>query len=147
FHALGAEPPTFAHTPLLVGADGDKLSKRLGSLSLQDFQKHGIEPLALCSLLAKIGTSDAIEVRDDLKTLAAEFDFAKIGRAPARFDEADRVRPNAALLPQPPFEDVAGRLAKLGITGPKAGPFWEAVRGNVLVLQGGELPSEPLAHE
>jgi glutamyl-tRNA synthetase len=147
FRALGAEPPQFAHTPLLVGADGDKLSKRLGSLSLQDFCAHGVEPMALCSLLAKIGTSDPIEVRTDLKTLADEFDFAKIGRAPARFDEAELIRLNAALLHQTPFEAVADRLAKLGVKGPKAADFWAAVRGNLFVIPAPTPPEEPLAQE
>jgi len=129
FQALGGEAPTFAHTPLLVGADGDKLSKRLGSLSLGEFRDRGIEPMAVCSLMAKLGTSDPVEARSDLATLAGEFDFAKIGRAPARFDEADVVRLNAALLHAMPFEAVAERLGGLGIGGGAA--FWEAVRANV----------------
>jgi len=129
FRALGGEPPTFAHTPLLVGADGDKLSKRLGSLSLGEFRDRGIEPMAVCSLMAKLGTSDPVEARSDLATLADEFDFAKIGRAPARFDEADVVRLNAALLHAMPFEAVSERLGGLGIGGGEA--FWNAVRANV----------------
>jgi glutamyl-tRNA synthetase len=132
FRALGAEPPLFAHTPLLVGADGDKLSKRLGSLSLGEFRAAGIEPMALCSLLAKLGTSDPVEARGDLRTLAAEFDFAKIGRAPARFDEADLKRLNAAILHGSSFEHVKDRLAALGVGG---GPgFWEVARANVATL-------------
>ncbi|MCG8443171.1 MAG: glutamate--tRNA ligase, partial [Caulobacterales bacterium] len=134
FRALGGEPPAFAHTPLLVGADGDKLSKRLGSLALGDFRAWGVEPAALASLLAKIGTSDPVEIRPDLETLAAEFDFAKIARAPARFDEAELMRLNAAYLGAAPFEAVADRLAAAGVTGGAA--FWEAVRANVEVVTG-----------
>lgn len=134
FRALGGEPPAFAHTPLLVGADGDKLSKRLGSLALQEFRERGIEPMAVSSLLAKLGTSDPVEARADLATLAAEFDFAKIGRAPARFDEADVLRLNAALLHDTPFDAVSERLAALGVGGGAA--FWEAVRANVETVAG-----------
>ena len=129
FRALGAEPPTFAHTPLLVGADGDKLSKRFGSLALHTVRERGIEPMALSSLLAKIGTSDPVEARGDLPTLAGEFDFAKIGRAPARFDETDLTRLNAAILHDAPYEHVKERLEALGVTGGAA--FWEAARANV----------------
>ncbi len=132
FRALGAEPPAFAHTPLLVGADGDKLSKRLGSLAVADFREAGIEPMALSSLLAKIGTSDAIEVRTELETLADEFDFAKIGRAPARFDEAELSRLNAQLLRETDFDAVAERLGALNVGGGAA--FWKMARENITTL-------------
>ena len=78
-----------AHTPLLVGADGASLSKRLGSLGMGELRSQGIEPLAICSLLGKLGTSDNVEIRESLAQLAEEFSFDKIGRAPARFDEAE----------------------------------------------------------
>ena len=133
FRALGAEPPTFAHTPLLVGADGDKLSKRLGSLALQDFRERGIEPMALCSLLAKIGTSDPVEARSDLAALAEEFGFDKIGRAPARFDEADLLRLNAALVHELDFDAVKDRLAVAGVGG--GADFWDAARANVQTVE------------
>ncbi len=129
---LAGETPQFAHTPLLVGANGEKLSKRLGSLAVADFREQGLEPLALSSLLAKIGTSDPVEARRDWATLAAEFDFAKIGRAPARFDEAELKRLNAQLLHAMPFEEAGPRLQALGVTGGEA--FWRAVRANVEVL-------------
>ncbi len=132
FKALGGAPPAFAHTPLLVGADGEKLSKRLGSLSLDVLREAGVEPMALTSVLAKIGTSDAVEGRRDLDALAAEFSFDKIGRAPARFDEADVRRVNAQLLHEASFEDVAERLAAMGVGGDAA--FWEVSRANLEVL-------------
>jgi len=79
----------FAHFPLLVGASGEALSKRLGSLSLESLREDGVEPLAVASYLAKIGTSDPVEPRLSLGELAEEFDFAKIGRAPAHFVPED----------------------------------------------------------
>src|SRR5437868_6467940 len=66
FQALGAAIPSFAHFPLLVGAGGEALSKRLGSLSLESLRQQGIEPLAVASYLAKIGTSDPVEPRQSL---------------------------------------------------------------------------------
>src|SRR5271168_1306287 len=85
FEALGAPVPAFAHFPLLVGAGGEALSKRLGSLSLRSLREDGIEPLALACYLAKTGTSDPIALKPSLDALAAEFAFEKIGRAPAHF--------------------------------------------------------------
>ena len=84
FAALGATPPAFAHAALLTGSEG-KLSKRLGSLGCDEFRAEGIEPIALKALLARIGTSDPVEAVADMQPLVAGFDFARFGRAPARF--------------------------------------------------------------
>ncbi|MBW7849549.1 MAG: glutamate--tRNA ligase [Rhodospirillales bacterium] len=131
FRALGAEPPVFAHLPLLTDAGGQGLSKRLGSLSLRDLRAQGIEPLALDSLLAKLGTSDAIDVRTSLDQLVDEFDLGKLGRATPKFDPAELEHLNARLLHALPFDEAAPRLAALGIEGEDAPRFWEAVRGNL----------------
>ena len=87
-----------AHMPLLIGADGQGLSKRLGSLSAEQLRNEGYEPMALLSLLSKIGTSDPVDPALDVDALAASFDLSRFGRAPARFDEADlhRVRTERA---------------------------------------------------
>lgn len=109
FTALGAEPPRFAHEALLVGTEG-KLSKRLGSLSLEALRDQGIEPAALVALLARLGTSLPVEPIADRAQLLASFDLATFGRAPARFDEADLARLNQAIVHQLPFAEVADRL-------------------------------------
>ena len=88
FQAMGATPPRFAHAALLTGAEG-KLSKRLGSLGVDHFRDIGIEPQAVRALLARIGTSDPVEPIADMAPLLDGFDFARFGRAPARFDEAE----------------------------------------------------------
>jgi glutamyl-tRNA synthetase len=111
FMALGGKAPQMAHTPLLIGADGQGLSKRLGSLSMGELREQGYEPMAITSLLAKIGTSDNVEARTSLDELSKEFNFGKIGRAPARFDEADLLSLNAHILHGLPFDDVKDRLA------------------------------------
>jgi glutamyl-tRNA synthetase len=129
FEALGAKLPHFAHFPLLVGVGGEALSKRIGSLSLRSMREDGIEPLALDCYLAKMGTSDAIELRPSLNELADEFDFAKIGRAPAHFDPAELAALNGKLLHTLPFDAVSGKLAALGI--PATPAFWDAVKANV----------------
>lgn len=129
FMALGGKAPEMAHMPLLVGADGSALSKRLGSLSMGELRARGIEPMAILSHLAKLGTSDNIEPKDNLAVLCEEFSFSKIGRAPARFDETDLESLNAALVHVMPYEAVKDRLKAID---PRAEneAFWMAVREN-----------------
>ena len=132
FEALGGKVPDFAHFSLLVGTGGEALSKRLGSLSLQDMAADGMEPLAVASYLAKIGTSDAVEPHLSLDTLSHEFDFAKMGRAPAQFDPTELAALNAKTLHAMPYAMVAPRLVKLDVPGGEA--FWEAIKPNVTRL-------------
>jgi len=132
FEALGARVPEFAHFPLLIGSGGEALSKRIGSLSLREIRESGIEPLALDSYLAKTGTSDPVELRGSLEDLAREFDFSKIGRAPAHFDPKELDGLNAKLLHGLSYDAVAARLQAMSIEGGAA--FWEAVKPNLARL-------------
>jgi len=125
FEALGHEAPRFAHEALLVGAEG-KLSKRLGSLGIAHFRESGIEPQALVALLGRIGTSDPVDPALGLEDLAAAFDLSHFGRAPARFDEAELERVNAAVVHALSFDAVADRLPEGMDTS-----AWEAVRPNL----------------
>ncbi len=125
FAALGAECPRFAHEALLVGTEG-KLSKRLGSLGMQALRDAGIEPEALVALLARLGTSDPVDPALDAAALVASFTLAHFGRAPARFDDADLHRVNAALVHRLPFARVQHLLPD-GM-GEAA---WEAIRPNL----------------
>ena len=109
FEALGAAPPAFAHEALLVAAEG-KLSKRLGSYGAEHLREEGVEPMALLSLLARIGTSQPVEAAQSLDALAAGFEFAHFGRAPAHFDPHDVELLNARLLHSLDFAAVADRL-------------------------------------
>jgi glutamyl-tRNA synthetase len=109
FAALGAKPPELAHEALLVAAEG-KLSKRLGAIGVEEIRAMGLEPMALLSLLGRIGTSQPVEAVGDLDELAADLEFAHFGRAPAHFDLHDVELLNARLLHQLDFADVADRL-------------------------------------
>ncbi|UEM06033.1 glutamate--tRNA ligase [Skermanella rosea] len=131
WQALGGPVPGFAHLPLLTDATGAGLSKRLGSISVASLRDdQGVEPMAINSLLAKLGTSDAIEARMSLAELAAEFDMAKVARGAPKFDPEELARLNARVLHATPFEAVAGRLQALGFGGIDA-TFWKAVRPNL----------------
>jgi glutamyl-tRNA synthetase len=125
FAAFGVMPPAFAHEALLTGSEG-KLSKRLGSLGVDHFREIGIEPQALRALLARIGTSDPVEPIVDAGPLIEGFDFARFGRAPARFDEAELAALNAKLIHRLDFAAVADRLPE-GMGAAE----WAAVRPNL----------------
>ena len=136
FEALGATPPAFGHHNLLVGADGQALSKRDRTLSIAALREEGIEALAVANYSALIGTSDPVAPHANLDELARSFDFAKLSRAPARFDPNELRLLNAKLLHMLPFSAVADRLAAMGVGGGEE--FWEAVRGNLAVLNDAE---------
>jgi glutamyl-tRNA synthetase len=131
FEALGANAPIFAHHNLLVGAQGEALSKRLGSLSIQSFREQGFEPLAVMTHASLIGTSEALHPQESLEALAKLFDFSKISRAPARFDPEELKGLNAKLLHTTPYVAVVERLRARGIDGEA---FWLAVRANLEVF-------------
>jgi glutamyl-tRNA synthetase len=123
FAALGAACPRFGHAALLTGADG-ALSKRLGSIGVSEFRDRGIEPIAVKALLARLGTSQPVEPVTSDEPLIAGFDIGHLGRATARFDEADLERLNAAILHHMSHADVAGRTSLTEAE-------WNAVRGNI----------------
>lgn len=133
FEALAAEPPAFGHHNLLVSADGQALSKRDRALSIAALREEGLEPLAVASYAAIIGTSDPVAPHTDLDALVEEFDFAKLSRAPARFDGNELRLLNAKLLHALPYAAVAARLRAMGIAGGE--DFWGTVRGNLAVLE------------
>jgi glutamyl-tRNA synthetase len=129
--ALGGEIPRFAHHSLLTGPEGENLSKRAEALSLRALREQGQEPMALLSLVARLGSADPVEVRTDRAALAEGFDLSKFGAAPTRLDPADLDGLTARVLHATPFEQVEKRLADLGIAGPEALPFWAAVHANL----------------
>ncbi|MET0182966.1 MAG: glutamate--tRNA ligase family protein, partial [Caulobacterales bacterium] len=132
FQALGANAPVFGHFPLLVGADGEQLGKRLGSLSVKQLREDGFEPLAVISHLGTIGTSDTIEAKASFEDLVATFAVEKIGRAPARFNIEELKRINATVLHHMDYAAVQPKLAALGAD--LGENFWLAIRGNLVLL-------------
>jgi glutamyl-tRNA synthetase len=89
FQALDAEPPEFGHHNLLTTVSGEGLSKRTGALSLASLRQDGIEPMAVASLAALIGTSESVHAAHSMSELAAHFDPAAASKSAAKFDSAD----------------------------------------------------------
>jgi glutamyl-tRNA synthetase len=131
FQALDAEPPEFGHHNLLTTSTGEGLSKRTGALSLASLRESGIEPMAVASLAALIGTSESVHATRSMSELADHFDPAAASKSAAKFDPADLVTLNKTILHAMPFKEAQDRLGALAIAGESAEAFWNAVRGNI----------------
>jgi glutamyl-tRNA synthetase len=133
FKALGGDVPVFGHFPLLAGSEGEGLSKRLGTLGLKELRDEGFEPMALLSLVARLGTSDNIEPVAELQELVDAFDISHFGRGTAKFDPRELRRLNGKLLHETPFDQVSARLVDLGLDAADE-TFWNTVRPNLELL-------------
>lgn len=131
--ALGGAVPQFAHHSLLTGPQGEALSKRLGTLSLRDLRAQGVEPMALLSLMARLGSSQPVELVSSVDELVDGFDVAQFGSAPTKFDVNDLFPLTARRLHSLPLEAVAEDVAALGVPDELAPRFWEVVRENITV--------------
>ncbi len=132
--ALGGTVPSFAHHSLLTGPDGEKMSKRLGNLSLRELREDGIEPMAILSLMARLGSADPVELRSSVQEIVDGFDVTKFGAAPTKFDPEDLKPLTARINAAKPYEAVAEQIAALGVPADLAPKFWSVVRENITFL-------------
>ncbi|MBY6003869.1 glutamate--tRNA ligase [Salipiger bermudensis] len=130
-NALGGNVPSFAHHSLLTGPQGESLSKRLGVLSIRDLRESGIEPEALLSLMARLGSSQPVELRLSLEEIAEGFELSQFGAAPTKFDVQDLYPLTARKLHGLPLSAVADEIAALGVPADKAELFWSVTRENI----------------
>ena len=129
--ALGHRPPAFAHHSLLTGPGGEALSKRLGTLALRDLRANGVEPMAVLSLMARLGSSQPVEPRRSLDELVDGFEIGQFGAAPTKLDPADLGPMTARHLASLDYAEVAEDIAPLGLPEAIREDFWLAVRGNI----------------
>ncbi len=129
--ALGGTAPEFAHHSLLTGAQGEALSKRLGTLSLRDLRAQGVTAAALLSLMARLGSSQPVELHLTLDEIAEGFDLSHFGSAPTKFDAADLWPLTRADLQARPYSEVADQIAALGVPAALAPQFWGVARENI----------------
>ena len=132
FEALGSSAPRLGHLSLLTDISGSGLSKRLGSLSLKDLRHEGFEPMAISSLLSKVGTSDPIDVFKDIKQIIKEFDINKFGKSKPKFDKNELSNLNSKFFQLMDYEDISYKLKKMGLDITKE--FWYLIRGNIKIL-------------
>jgi glutamyl-tRNA synthetase len=126
--ALGGSVPHFAHHNLLLGAEGEGLSKRTGSLSLAELREEGYEPLAVAIAAVLTGTSLPVEPYPNLAAIAAKLDLSMISHGPARFDRAELAGLNARILHTMPYEAAKPRLEAMGLADED---LWSALRENL----------------
>ncbi|MGC6518088.1 MAG: glutamate--tRNA ligase [Candidatus Puniceispirillaceae bacterium] len=131
FEALGAKAPQMGHLALLAGADGEGLSKRLGSLSVEELRSNGMLSIAIASLLSRIGTSQPVAAFSSMTEVVNGFDITTYGRATAKFDSTELQMLNGKIIQSVPFTDVQAELNQYGIDDES---FWMAVRGNLSVI-------------
>ncbi|WP_374763800.1 glutamate--tRNA ligase [Yunchengibacter salinarum] len=127
FEAVGGTAPAMAHFALLTGAKGEGLSKRTGAMAIEDVREEaGLEPMAVLSHLARLGSSEPVKAESEITPLIEGFDFAKFSRASARLDPKDTEKLNARIVHEMPYDAVRDRLPE-GVDR----DFWLAVRENL----------------
>lgn len=129
--ALGGTVPSFAHHSLLTGPQGEALSKRLGTLALRDLRESGVEPLALLSHMARLGSSQPIELRASMQELIDGFDLSHFGSAPTKFDENDLFPLTAHHLQSLPVDAAKADLDALGVPADQQAGFWTVAKDNI----------------
>ena len=132
--ALGGDIPNFSHHSLLTGPGGEALSKRLGTLALKDLRDAGIQPAALVSLMARLGSSQPVELRLTIDEIAKDFDLSIFGSAPTKFDEKDLYPLTHRYLQTLNLSDIQQNLASLGVPAHLAQSFWDVTRENIDTL-------------
>ncbi|MEK6733854.1 MAG: glutamate--tRNA ligase family protein, partial [Pseudomonadota bacterium] len=126
--AIGGKPPILGHLSLLK-SKLEKISKRVGGFDIASIREQFIEPLAIESLLAKMGTSDAIEPILNIQNLIAEFDISKFSSSPVNYDFNELLQLNHKLINQMSYADIKTSLDKLEVEIDEK--FWLSTRGNL----------------
>jgi glutamyl-tRNA synthetase len=129
FEAMGAVVPKFAHLALLSTRNAE-LSKRLGSAGVEHYKAIGVEPLSLMAYLGRLGTSDNVEVVQDIAPLVERFDWSHFNKANALFDEEELKLINTKILHHLPYAAVQAQLLA-AVTA----AHWAALGPNIITLQ------------
>ncbi|MBC7802391.1 MAG: glutamate--tRNA ligase [Candidatus Parcubacteria bacterium] len=125
FNAIGRTLPAFSHLPMILGADGERLSKRHGAVSVLQYQEDGFLPEALLNYLARLGWSHGDAEVFPLQQLVEWFDFEHVSRSPAKFDPEKALWMNQQYLKSADDARLAALLARL--LDASAGPPLEKV--------------------
>ena len=133
-NAIDKNRITFAHHALLKASSGDKLSKRDNVISIDSFRKLNIEPLAILSLLATIGTSQSIELKDSINQIISEFKLETISTSPGRIEIDVLNALNKKQVQKLNFDDVKERLKNVDEKIDEK--FWNTIRSNLETVEG-----------
>ncbi len=131
--ALDQNKITFAHHGLLKASSGDKLSKRDNVISISSFREANMEPISILSLLATIGTSNSIELKDNIDQIKSEFNLSTISTSPGRIEIDVLNALNKKQVQKYNFSEIEERLKKIDEKIDQK--FWETIRGNLNVVE------------
>lgn len=131
--AMGGAVPRFAHHSLLTGAQGEELSKRLGSLAIKDLREAGVAPEALVSMMSRLGSSQPVELLS-MDEIADSFDLSHFGASPTKFDAEDLWPLTRHRNQSLPFSAVQDRIKALGVPDDLAERFWRVASHNITKL-------------
>ena len=129
--ALGAPTPNFAHHSLLIGSNGESLSKRFGTMALKDLRASGLEPFSIISLIARLGSSQPVELLSNFEEVAAGFDLSNFGAASTKFDLNDLKPLTQRYIQNLPFEKLKDDIVNAGVPADLAKPFWDVTHENI----------------
>ena len=129
--ALGHSVPEFAHHSLLTGPQGEALSKRLETLALRDMREAGVEPMAILSHMARLGSSQPIELAANLEEIADGFEISTFGAAPTKFNVEDLGPLTARHISRLPAAAMEAEMNVLEVPAELRAPLWELARENV----------------
>ena len=129
--ALGAPTPKFAHHSLLIGPKGESLSKRFGAMALKDLRASGLEPFSIISLIARLGSSQPVELLSNFEEVAAAFDLSNFGFASTKFDLNDLKPLTQRYIQNLPFEKLKDDIVNAGVPADLAKPFWNVIHENI----------------
>ena len=107
FRALGKELPHFAHVPMILGADGERLSKRHGAVSVMQYRDDGYLPEAMVNYLARLGWSHGDEEIFSKDQLVEWFDLEHVSKSPAQFNPEKLAWINQQYIKAAPDERLA----------------------------------------
>jgi len=110
YRALGAEVPKFGHVPMILGADGQRLSKRHGAVNVMQYRDEGYLPDAMVNYLARLGWSHGDAEVFSREQLVEWFDFMHVSKSPARWDPEKLKWMNGQYLHGIPDADLAAQL-------------------------------------
>lgn len=108
--ALGATPPAYGHVPMILGPDGEKLSKRHGAVSVVDYDKDGYLPEAMVNYLARLGWSHGNDELFTREQLVEWFDVRNLSKSAAQWDPKKLNWVNAHYIKQSSNDDLAVRV-------------------------------------
>ena len=133
FKALGSVIPTFAHHPFLTDDQGKGFSKRMSSLSIENFKNEGFENITLLNYFLFIGSSNNIEPINDLNEIINKFNIRNLSKSSVKFSKESLISLNQSTIKLFSFNDIKDKLNNLKDNLHKEF-FWRFVKNNITYI-------------